>query len=55
MCDERTQIDTVEALDWIVQYGLVDVVDGGGELVAGDGEDQAIGCPRLASGSVGGP
>ncbi len=42
-------------LNQIVQYGVVDVVDGGSKLVAGDGEDQAIGCPHFASGSIGGP
>ncbi len=54
VCYKRTQMDTVEALVQIVQYGIVDVVDGGGKLVAGDGEDQVIGLPRPASGSVGG-
>ncbi len=44
VCDKCTQINAVEALDRIVQYGIVDVVDGGGKLVAGDGEDQA--CPK---------
>ncbi len=54
--DESMQIDTVEALDRIIQYGVVEVIDNGGKLVAGDGEDQAIGCLFLAiaSGSVGG-
>ena len=49
------QIDAVEAFDRIVQYGVVDVVDGGGDLVACDADDQAIGRPCLASGSVGDP
>jgi hypothetical protein len=49
------QINAVEAFDRIVQYGIVDVVNGGGKLVACDGEDQAIGCSCLASGSIGGP
>ncbi len=55
VCDKRMQINTIEAFDWIVQYGIVDAVDGGGKLVACDGEDQAIGQPCLVSGSVGGP
>jgi hypothetical protein len=55
VCDERTQINAVEAFNRIVQYGIVDIIDGGGKLVACDGEDQAIGRPCLASGSVGGP
>ncbi len=55
VCDKHTQIDAIEALNWIVQYGIVDVVDSSGKLVAGDGENQAIGCPCLASGSIGGP
>ncbi len=55
VCDEHTQIDAVEALDRIVQYGIVDVVDNGGKLVAGDGEDQAIDRPCLAIGSIGVP
>ncbi len=45
----------IEAFDQIVQHGVVDIVDGGGKLVACDGEDQVIGCSFLASGSVGGP
>ncbi len=27
------QIDAIEALEQIVQYGIVDVIDGGGKLV----------------------
>jgi hypothetical protein len=55
VCGKRTQINTVEAFDWIIQYGIVDVVNSSGELVAGDGEDQVIGCLCLASSSIGGP
>jgi hypothetical protein len=55
VCDKHTQINAVEAFDWIIQYSVVDVLDGGDKLVACDGEDQVIGCPCLASGSVGGP
>ncbi len=55
VCDEQMQINAVEALDRIVQYGIVDVIDGGSKLVAGDGEDQAIGHPCLASSNIGGP
>jgi hypothetical protein len=52
--DKHTQIDAIEALDWIIQYGLVDVIDGGGKLAAGDREDQVIGRSHLASSSIGG-
>jgi hypothetical protein len=55
VCDKHTQIKAIEAFDQIVQYGVVEVVNGGGELVVCDGEDQAIGHPCLVSGSIGGP
>ncbi len=38
----------------IVEGGVVVVVDGGGELVSGNGEDEAVGSPRFARGNVDG-
>ncbi len=52
--DQRAEVDTVESFRWIVEGGVVDVVDGSGELVSGNGEDEAVGSPRFARGNVDG-
>jgi hypothetical protein len=39
VCDEHAEVDAIEAFDGIVKDGIVDVVDGGRELIAGDGKD----------------
>ena len=33
---QRAEVDAVEPFDWIIEYGVVDVVDGRGDLVARD-------------------
>ena len=48
------EVNAVEPLDGIIEHGVVDVVDGRGKLVAHDGEDEAICCPCLLCGGVGG-
>ena len=45
MLDQRAEIDAIEAFRWIIENGIVDVVDGGGELVSSDGEDEAVSSP----------
>jgi hypothetical protein len=52
--DQRVEGDAVEAFRWIVENGEVDVVDGGGELVSSDGEDEAVSSPCFARGDVDG-
>jgi hypothetical protein len=52
--DQRVEGDAVEAFRWIVENGVVDVVDGGGELVSSDGEDEAVSSPCFARGDVDG-
>jgi len=52
--DQRAEVDAVESFRWIVKDGVVDVVDGGGELVSSDGEDEAVGSPCFARGDVDG-
>jgi hypothetical protein len=52
--DKHMQINAVEALNWIVRYSIVEVVDGGSKLGAVDGEDKAIDPLCLASSSIGG-
>jgi hypothetical protein len=38
----------------MVEDGVVDVVDGGGKLVASDGQYEPVGCPHFARGDDGG-
>jgi hypothetical protein len=52
--DQRAEVDAVESFHWTVKDGVVDVVDGGGELVSSDGEDEAVGSPCFARGDVDG-
>ena len=54
--DKRAEVDTVKSFRWIVEEGVVDVIDGGGKLVASDGDGQykPVGCPSLACGDGGG-
>ena len=37
MLDECGEVNAIESFCWIVKDGVVDVVDGGGKLVASDG------------------
>ncbi len=41
------EVDDVKSFSWIVKDGILDVIDGGGELVACDGQDKAVSCPCL--------
>ena len=52
--DKRAEVDTVKSFRWIVEEGVVDVIDGGGKLVASDGQHEPVGCPHIAHGYVGG-
>ena len=52
--DQRAEVDAVEAFRWIIENGVVDVVDGGGELVSSDGEDKAVSSPCFARGDFDG-
>ena len=52
--DQRSEVDAVEAFRGIIENGVVDVVDGGGELVSSDGEDEAVSSPCFARGDVDG-
>ena len=52
--DQRLEVDAVEAFRGIIENGVVDVVDGGGELVSSDGEDEAVSSPCFARGNVDG-
>ena len=54
--DERAEVDAVKSFSWIDKDGVVDVINGGGKLVASDGDGQykPVGCPSLACGDVGG-
>jgi len=33
------ELDAVEVFRWVIENGIVDVVNGGGKLVSSDGED----------------
>jgi hypothetical protein len=46
--DKCAEVDTVQALDWIVEDCIEDVVDGNCKLVASDGADKAVGIPCFA-------
>ncbi len=52
MLDQRAEVKAVESFRWVVEDGVVDVVDGGGELVASDGQYEAVSCPCFACGDV---
>ena len=50
--DQRAEVDTIESFRWIVKDSVVDNIDGSGELVSSDGEDEAVGSPCFARGNV---
>jgi len=52
--DQRAEVDAIEAFRWIIKNGIVEVVNGGGELVASDGKDEAVSSPCFARGDVDG-
>ena len=52
--DTRAWVDAVKSFCWIVKDGVVDVIDGGGELVSSDCQYKLVGCPHFARGNVGG-
>ena len=52
--DKRAEVDAVKSFCWIVEDGVVDVIDAGGKLVASDGQYKPVGCPCFACGDVGG-
>ncbi len=52
--DMCAEVDAVKSFRWIVEDGVVDVIDGGGKLVTSDGQYKPIGCPCFARGDVGG-
>ena len=52
--DKRAEVDTVKSFRWIVEEGVVDIIDGGGKLVVSDGQHEPVGCPHIARGDVGG-
>ena len=52
MVEKCAEVDTVQALNWIVKDGIEYVVDGSSKLVASDGADKVVGSPRFARGGV---
>jgi hypothetical protein len=54
MLDKRTGVDAVKFFCWIVEDGVVDVINGGGESVASDGQYKPASCPSFARRDVGG-
>jgi len=53
--DKRAEVDAVvKSFRWIVEDGVVDVIDGGSELVVSDGQYEPVDCPSFALGDVGG-
>ena len=52
MVEKCAEVDTVQALDWIVEDGVEYVVDGGSKLVASDGTYKLVGSPRFVRGGV---
>ncbi len=54
MLDKRLEVHAIESFRWIVEDGVVEVVNGGGESVASDGQYKLVGCPRFARRDVGG-
>jgi hypothetical protein len=53
--DKREEVDAIETFGWVIEDGVVDVVNGGGELVVHDGKDEFVGGPSLACNKIGGP
>ncbi len=52
--DQCAEVDVIESFCQIVEDGVVDVVDGGGELISSDGKDKVVGSPCFARGNVDG-
>jgi hypothetical protein len=52
--DKRAEVNTVKSFSWIVKDGVLDVINGGGKLVASDGQYEPEGCPHYARGDVSG-
>ena len=52
--DQCAEGDAIEDFRWIVENGVVDVINGGGKLVLSDGEDKAVSSPCFARGDVDG-
>jgi hypothetical protein len=50
--DKRAEVDTVQALNWIIEDDIEYVIDGSSNLVASDGADKAVSSPRFARGGV---
>ncbi len=50
--DKRAEVNTIQAVNWIVKNSIEYVVDCGSKLVASDDADKAIGSPRFACGCV---
>jgi hypothetical protein len=48
------RFNAVEAFGWIIENGVVDVVDGGSKLVSSDGKDEAVSSPCFSRGDVDG-
>jgi hypothetical protein len=47
MLDECAEVNAVESFRWIVEDGVIDVINGGGKLVASDGQYELVCCPCL--------
>ncbi len=54
MLDKSAEVDAVKSFCWIVKDGVIYIIDGGGELVASDGQYKPVGCPSFARRDVGG-
>ena len=52
--DQCAEVNAVEAFGWIIENGIVDVVDGSGKLVSSDGKDEAVSSPCFSRGDVDG-
>ncbi len=50
--DKRAEVDTVQALNWIVKDLNKDIINGSSKLVASDGTDKVVGRPRFSRGGV---
>ncbi len=46
--NKRAQINTIQALNWIVKDGVEYIIDDDGKFVASNGMDEAVGSPRFA-------
>jgi hypothetical protein len=53
--DKRAEVDAIETFGWVVEDGVVDIVNGSSKLVARDGKDKFVGGPSLACDKIGGP